>query len=80
MSQLAYMTKRGAGVVKMGPARDLGPELDEVAQSARSLMAVLAEARIEYDALPEHVRAVIRHGSAIRKLLDARLNSTKGTQ
>ena len=24
MSQLAYMTKRGAGVVKMGSARDIG--------------------------------------------------------
>jgi outer membrane murein-binding lipoprotein Lpp len=46
---------------------------NELARSARSLNAVLAEARIEYDALPEHVRAVIRHGSAMRRLLDERL-------
>ena len=34
MSQLAYMTKRGAGVVKMGSARDLGPELEKLQTSA----------------------------------------------
>ena len=30
MSQLAYMTKRGAGVVKMGAASELGPELERL--------------------------------------------------
>jgi hypothetical protein len=51
--------------------------LDEQAKSARSLREVLAEARIEYDALPEHVRAVIRQGAAMRRLLDERLYGDK---
>jgi len=34
VSQLAYMTPRGAGVVKMGPARELGPKLEKLRTSA----------------------------------------------
>lgn len=34
MSQLAYMTKRGAGVVEMGTAAELGLKLEKLRTSA----------------------------------------------